>query len=119
MTIGNSVISIGDWAFRYCNISSITIPKSVTSIGEYAFGNCYYLSSIVIPNSVTSIGNLAFDKCNSLRTVYLTGKNEWIAGELPNTTSNLYLEGGITSVKGMYLNPSNIYCYALVSTKNR
>ncbi len=114
MTIGNSVISIGDWAFRYCNISSITIPKSVTSIGEYAFGNCYCLSSIVIPNSVTSIGNLAFDKCNSLRTVYLTGKNEWIAGELPNTTSNLYLEGGITSVKGMYLNPSNIYCYATV-----
>lgn len=114
VTIGNSVISIGDWAFRYCNISSITIPKSVTSIGEYAFGNCYYLSSIVIPNSVTSIGNLAFDKCNSLRTVYLTGKNEWIAGELPNTTSNLYIEGGITSVKGMYLNPSNIYCYATV-----
>lgn len=72
------------------------------------------MTNLTIPNSVTAIGERAFGACNSLRTVYLTGKNEWIAGELPNTTSNLYLEGGITSVKGMYLNPSNIYCYATV-----
>jgi len=38
VTIGNSVTSIGDGAFRSCSgLTSVTIPNSVTSIGDYAF----------------------------------------------------------------------------------
>lgn len=37
-----------------------------------------------------------------------------MAGELPNTTSNLYIEGGITSLKGTYVSPSHVYCFATV-----
>ena len=38
VTIGNSVTSIGDGAFRACSgLTSVTIPNSVTSIGDYAF----------------------------------------------------------------------------------
>ena len=64
VTIGNSVTSIGDWAFGYCSgLASITIPNSVTSIGESAFYGCSGLTGITIPNSVTSIGERAFNGC--------------------------------------------------------
>ena len=43
VTIGNSVTSIGDWAFYNCSgLASITIPNSVTSIGKSAFYDCIY-----------------------------------------------------------------------------
>ena len=68
--IGNSVTSIGKYAFYKCSsLASITIPNSVTSIGEDAFYNCSSLTSITIPNSVTSIGSSAFRDCSSLTSV--------------------------------------------------
>ncbi len=68
--IGNSVTSIGRYAFYNCNnISSVTIGSSVKSIKNYAFKNCYNLLSVIIPNSVTSIGKEAFHTCSSLAAV--------------------------------------------------
>ena len=70
ITIPNSVISISESAFRYCkSLKSVTIPNSVTSIGESAFEDCESLESISIPNSVTSIGNYAFEGCSSLESI--------------------------------------------------
>ena len=68
--IPNSVTSIGDNAFTWCNgLTSITIPNSVTSIGEGAFRGCSELTSVVIGNSVTSIGNEAFASCYGLTSI--------------------------------------------------
>ena len=70
--IGNSVTSIGPYAFYGCrSLSSIVIPNSVTSIGSDAFNNCYSLSSVVIPNSVTKIENYAFYGCRSLSSIVI------------------------------------------------
>ncbi len=90
VTIGNSVTTIGSYAFRNCssltsitipnsvttiksdafyrcsNLESVTIPNSVTTIESYAFSNCSSLASRTIPNSVTSIGRYAFSHCSSL-----------------------------------------------------
>ncbi len=67
VTIGNSVTSIGDYAFGNCiSLTSVTIPNSVISIGVYAFGNCISLTSVTIPDSVTSIGNNAFYLVNNI-----------------------------------------------------
>ena len=69
--IPNSVTSIGDGAFCYCNnLTSITIPNSVTSIKRSAFEGCSSLTSIAIPDSVTEIGSIAFASCRSLESVY-------------------------------------------------
>ena len=67
--IPNSVTSIGDYAFYYCSITSVTIPNSVTSIGSSAFYDCSGLTSVTIPNSVTSIGYSAFSGCSGLTSV--------------------------------------------------
>mgnify|MGYP003290757671 CR=1 FL=1 len=70
VTIGNSVTTIGDWAFCDCDsLASVTIPDSVTTIGDRAFNNCTSLASVTIPDSVTTIGYSAFDCCFKLTSV--------------------------------------------------
>ena len=48
------------------SIKALCIGESVTSIGEFAFSGCSSLTSVIIPNSVTSIGDDAFSGCYSL-----------------------------------------------------
>ena len=63
----DTVIGIGDYAFKNCTqTTSVIIPSSITTIGYYAFYQCTSLTSIVIPNSVTTIYNCAFDSCSGL-----------------------------------------------------
>ena len=79
--IPNSVTSIRDWAFAYCeSLTSITIPNSVKSIGYQAFGNCTGLTSITIPNSVTSIGDAAFYNCSGLTSIIIPNSVTSIGG---------------------------------------
>ena len=68
--IPNSVTSIGEKAFYFCEgMTSVTIPSSVTSIGKTAFLGCTGLASVTIPSSVTTIGELAFNRCQSLTSL--------------------------------------------------
>ena len=64
-----TVTSIGNNAFIYSNVTSVTIPDSVTSIGEWAFYLCESLESVMIPNSITSIGPWTFYSCSNLTSV--------------------------------------------------
>jgi len=66
---GASCVNIPVSAFKYSNLTSITIPSSITSIGASAFSFCYNLSSINIPLSVTSIGNGVFEYCRQLNSI--------------------------------------------------
>ena len=65
-----TVTSIGDNAFRGRGITSLTIPNSVLEIGNYAFAKCSDLTSIAIPEGVTTIGEYAFE---DVRTVIYSG----------------------------------------------
>ena len=79
LTIGSSVTSIGESAFRECSkLTAVEIPSSVTSIGNYAFSGCSGLTAVEIPNSVTSIGNYAFYGCSGLTSV-----------EIPNSVTSI------------------------------
>ena len=103
-TIGNSVTSIGDYAFRYCSsLTSITIGHSVTSIGSSAFNGCSSLTSVTIPNSVTSIGGTAFEGCTSLTSVTIgenvTSIGGWAFYECFSLTS-VTIPNSVTSIGG-------------------
>jgi hypothetical protein len=63
---GLTVTSIGEDAFAYTSLTSITIPDSVTDIGELAFYECTNLTNATIGSGVTSIGDFAFYACTSL-----------------------------------------------------
>ncbi|MCH5215760.1 MAG: leucine-rich repeat domain-containing protein, partial [Muribaculaceae bacterium] len=67
VVIGNTVSGIGTEAFSHCtNLSSVAISNSVETIGDYAFSSCSNLTSLIIPNSVTEIGESAFWSCIGL-----------------------------------------------------
>ena len=112
VTIGNSVTSIGNTAFKSCtgltkinwnaeNVSDFTntskvfydagtarsgidivFGNSVKSIPAYAFDGCSSLTSATIGNNVTSIGNSAFKDCTGLTKI------NWNAENINNFTSN-------------------------------
>ncbi|MDX2109608.1 MAG: leucine-rich repeat domain-containing protein [Verrucomicrobiota bacterium] len=121
-TIPNSVTSIGDYAFEYCNsLTSVTIPNSVTSIGNYAFFSCTSLTRVTIPNSVTSIGYQAFVGCNSLTSVTIpnsvTSIGDWafiycsslISVTIPNSVTSIG-EGAFeecSSLTAFIVDPAN------------
>ena len=65
------VVGITDYAFYNCtNLKSITLPESIVSIGEYAFQKSG-LTEVVIPDNVKSIGASAFTECSGLVSVSL------------------------------------------------
>lgn len=140
ISIPNSVTSIGRWAFGVCtSLESIEIPNSVLSIGEAAFIECSSLTDVVIPNSVVSIGNAAFkycyalrrveisnsvitigsnvfSSCNYLSSISIAGEGEWHSCNLSsasNSSLKLFINSQISSVKGMQLKPSHVYCYSM------
>ena len=70
VTIGNSITSIGDYAFIGCqSLASITIGTGVTTIGTNAFDHCDGLKEVTLPASVTSIGANAFKNCVGLQCI--------------------------------------------------
>lgn len=69
VVLESGVTSIGEEAFYFCDMSSVTIPDSMVSIGIAAFSGCSSLTNVTIPVNVTSIGDNAFTGCSSLTSV--------------------------------------------------
>ena len=102
VTIGNGVTSIESSAFEGCSgLTSVTIPDSVTSIGGGAFSGCTGLTSVMIPDGVTSIESEAFDGCSSLTSVTIGNGVTSIGYEVFHGCSGLTsvtIGSGVTSI---------------------
>lgn len=69
ITIPNSILVIGKYAFYCSGLTNVNIPNSVTNICEYAFYGCDNLTSVTIGDGVKVIGDFAFAWCGVLSGV--------------------------------------------------
>jgi hypothetical protein len=102
VTIPNSVTSIGDEAFAYCNrLAIITIPNSVTNIGGGAFSDCRDLAMVTIGNGVTNIGARVFSECPSLTIITIPDSVTGIGESAFSACTSLLsitIPGSVTSI---------------------
>ena len=65
----NGLETIGDSAFAYTMIESLSFPTTLKTIGNYAFNGCYALNKVVIPDGLKTVGDKAFFNCNKLKKI--------------------------------------------------
>lgn len=65
LILPDDVVMIGESAFAYTNIGSVTFGNKLEMIYDMAFDFCSSLSSeLLLPNSLKTIGGRAFQGCN-------------------------------------------------------
>lgn len=69
INLPNSLLSIDESAFEYCNLETLEIPENVENIGSYAFLKCENLKSVTLPDKLTKISNGAFQNCTTLEDI--------------------------------------------------
>lgn len=143
--IPSGVTKIGEYAFEFCNMSSIVIPNSVkeidynafyycyyletvtfesesqlTTIGEGAFRKCYSLKSMDVPSSVTNVAKEAFEECESLETINLPTTLKTLGEGVFTDCSSLKsitLPSGLTSISNyLFSSCSNLTSISIPST---
>ena len=73
-----ALTDIGECAFYKSAIASITFPSSLQKIDAWAF-QFTQLTNVVIPTSTRHIGDGAFDSNNNLNTVFINGRECYLA----------------------------------------
>lgn len=72
---GETVVAVADRAFKgERSISKVILPETVMEIGDEAFRSSG-ITSITVGGSVLSIGNAAFAECLSLTEIEVSGAN--------------------------------------------
>lgn len=66
ITVPDSIVRIGDYAFKDSGLVEISIPDSVASIGRGAFSGCTKLDSVRLPSGLVEIQEQTFQGCSSL-----------------------------------------------------
>ncbi|MCR4738825.1 MAG: leucine-rich repeat protein [Lachnospiraceae bacterium] len=73
ITIPDTVLSIGDSAFRDSNyLQTVVFGENLTKMENRAFSGCTGLQTVNLPDSVTEIGTYCFEGCTNLSEVTLS-----------------------------------------------
>ena len=77
-TLPATVNSIGDYAFKECNIENFILPDALTKIGQGAFMNSK-IKEVSLPDKLKSIPTGTFQGCKQLKIVRMGTKTELIS----------------------------------------
>ncbi len=81
LRLGKDIPSIGQEAFRYCNVEKVEIPDSVTEMGDSVFSNCLNLREAKIGSGLDRIPDYTFDLCVSLGEIVIPENIKGIGDE--------------------------------------
>lgn len=87
--------SIGDWAFIWAGISTISLPETLNSIGSYTFYLASLSGTVALPDSLTQLGASAFSGCETIEAIQ-------IGSGLKDIPANAF--AGCTSLKTITVN---------------
>ena len=91
LTLPNSLISIGEYAFGGCSgLTSLTLPDALETIGEGAFYVCSGLTTVSIPRTVKYIGDAAFGGCEGLTSVDMHADSCTYMGSVSSSSGSVY-----------------------------
>jgi len=93
-----TVTRIGEYAFRWNECSSVTLPESIDTIDYYAFGSCDNLTTITLPGSLKYIDDYAFN-ASGLTTIDIPASVEYIGANAFFSCNSLTSITGMEGVK--------------------
>ncbi|MBQ5712235.1 MAG: leucine-rich repeat protein, partial [Oscillospiraceae bacterium] len=112
VTLPKGLISIGDYAFAYCNeLTTVTVaeagedeahPLGNGSVGKYAFAYCDKLTSVTIPAGISKLGWRMFYDCDCFSELTLTSATPYLIKSVfagGNDSIDLILAGDVTEIK--------------------
>ena len=97
ISLPETITAIGPYAFYKCQLTSITLPESIDSIGNGAFLWCENLEKVNIPESVTKIGVQTFEEC-AIETIHIPGNVKSIGSRAFESCKNLHTITGMSGV---------------------
>lgn len=69
INIPSGTTEIKDYSFKFCPLTTISLPNSLQKIGREAFYGCNYLQLSSLPEGLTEISKFAFSNCFSFETI--------------------------------------------------
>ena len=124
ISVGNQVTTIGNYAFKQCQMTEFVIPDSVTALGKSCFAECDQMTHFTIGSGVTNFSAEMMLGCTAMRIVVINGdhyaKHEsYDAGVYsPDLKTLLYYPAGI-DVDDIFLyeGVERVTTYSLANSK--
>lgn len=119
VTFGSAVEFIGGYAFKECDLRTVTLPDSLTTIGGsssngYAFGYNANLTSVTFGKNLTDLDTYTFFKCEKLNNVAIPSGVTTIGSNTFNgckALSNVTIPNTVTKIESCAFS----YCSALTA----
>jgi len=92
-----TVTALGEYAFNYSDVSSVTLPETIETVGRCAFNSCKNLTQIALPAGLKTIGDYAFSGAG-LTSIDIPASVEEIGGSAFFTNYSL---ADITGMQGL------------------
>ena len=89
----NTLLRIGNNAFKFNHIIKLTVPSSVIEIGDEAFCGCNWLTELYLPDSILSMGTNVLKDCPNLKHIVIIKGSHPRMKELLPEYEHLFIEG--------------------------